>query len=350
MRLDEISSRLSCQIEGDGAILIDGVATLENARQGQISFLTNLKYYPEAKKTRASAVIVGFDCPALSVPVLKHENPYLAFAKAIEIFYPSSPGPALIHPTAWLSETAEVGNDVSIGAHSYIGERAVIEDSVRIGELCCVGDDTTIGTGTVIHSGSVIRERVSIGARCIVQNNAVVGSDGFGYARQADGTWYKIYQAGTVIIEEDVEIGACSTIDRATLGETRVRAGAKIDNLVQVGHGSVIGENSLICAQVGLAGSTRVGRNVILAGQVGSAGHLTIGDGVIATGQTGIPGDVDPGKVISGSPAFDNRTWLKTSAIIPRLPDILKTVRNIERRLQLVERMAQVISQPNEKE
>ncbi|HET9532213.1 MAG TPA: UDP-3-O-(3-hydroxymyristoyl)glucosamine N-acyltransferase [Blastocatellia bacterium] len=345
MRLDEISSRLSCQLEGDGAIEIEGVATLENASRGHLSFLTNLKYYAEAKKTRASAIIAGFDCPTLSVPLLKHQNPYLAFAKAVEIFYLPPPKPAAIHPTAWISETARIGRGVSLGAYTYIGDRAIIGDFVRIGARCTISEDVKIGDHTIIHSGCSIRERVSIGAGCVLQDNAVVGSDGFGFAKKEDGSWYKIYQAGTVIIEDNVEIGACSTIDRATLGETRVKAGAKIDNLVQVGHGSVIGEDSLICAQVGLAGSTKVGKNVLLAGQVGSAGHLSIGDGVIATGQTGIPGDVEPGKIISGSPSVENRVWLKSTAIFARLPEIQKTIRRLEKRLESLEHSIQVISQ-----
>jgi UDP-3-O-[3-hydroxymyristoyl] glucosamine N-acyltransferase len=350
MRLDEIASRLSCQLDGDGAIEIDGVATLEEARRGHISFLTNLKYYPEAKKTSASAIIAGFDCPALDIPLLKHTNPYLAFAKAIEIFFSPAPARSGVHPTAWVSESAKLDKGVTIGAYTYIGDNSVIGESVRIGPLCSIGENVTIGAGTIIHSGCAIRERVTIGVRCIIQNQAVIGSDGFGYAKQEDGSWYKIYQAGTVVLEDDVEVGACSTIDRATLGETRVRAGAKIDNLVQVGHGSIIGENSLVCAQVGLAGSTRVGRNVLLAGQVGSAGHLTIGDGVVATGQTGIPGSVEAGKIISGSPAVDNRTWLKSTAIFARLPEIQKAIRRLESRLESLERTVQVGSQNSREE
>ena len=345
MRLDDISSRLSCQLEGDGDIEIDGVATLEEARSGQISFLTNLKYYPEAKKTEASAIITGFDCPTLGVPLLRHANPYLAFAKAIEIFYLPPRQRTGIHPTAWVSESARLDGKVTIGAYTYIGDDSVIGESVKIGALCTIGENVTIGAETVIHSGCSIRERVTIGSRCIIQNHAVIGSDGFGYAKKEDGSWYKIYQAGTVVIEDDVEIGACSTIDRATLGETRVRTGAKIDNLVQVGHGSIIGENSLVCAQVGLAGSTKVGRNVVLAGQVGSAGHLTIGDGVVATGQTGIPRSVEAGKIISGSPSIDNKIWLKSTAIFAKLPELQKTIRNLERRLERIEREIQVFSQ-----
>jgi UDP-3-O-[3-hydroxymyristoyl] glucosamine N-acyltransferase len=339
MKLKDIAARLSCALEGDGEIEIFGVATLEGAKEGEISFLANPKYYPELKKTKASAIIVSEDFQPFDKPLLKHKNPYLAFAKAIEIFHPAPEPPPSIHSTAWVASTAIIGKNVSIGAHAYVGERTVIGDRVIVGARCIILDEAIIGADTLLHAGCVIRERVRIGNRCIVQNNAVIGADGFGYAKQDDGSWYKIRQAGTVVIEDDVEIGACSTIDRAALGETRVGAGTKIDNLVQVGHGSQIGRNCLLCAQVGLAGSTKVGDNVILAGQVGAAGHLTIGNGVIATAQTGIPNSVEPGKIISGSPAIDNKLWLKSSAIFARLPELKKTVHKLERKLEEMEKL-----------
>lgn len=337
MKLSELAERLQCHLEGDGEIDIDGVATLEAARSGQISFLTNVKYYAEAKTTEASAIIVGLDCPALDKPLLKHENPYLIFAKAIEIFFPASHREPQVHPTAYIDSSAVIGNRVAIGPYSTIGKGAVIEDDVVIETHCAIHDGVKVGEKTVIHSGCAVRENVTIGKRCILQNNSVIGSDGFGYAKQKDGKWYRILQVGTVALEDDVEVGAGSTIDRAALGETRIGRGTKIDNLVQIGHGSVIGEDSLICAQVGLAGSTRVGNRVILAGQVGAAGHLTIGDDAIATPQTGIPNSVEPGQIISGSPAVDHKLWLKLSAIFNRLPDLQKTVRNLISRINRLE-------------
>jgi len=342
MKLSELAERLQCNLEGDGEIEIDGVATLESARKGQISFLTNIKYYAEARTTQASAIIVGPDCPVLEKPLLKHENPYLIFAKAIEVFFPEPDREAKIHPTASIDPKAVIGNRVSVGPYSTIGRGAVIEDDVTIGAHCTIYDGAKIGEKSVIHSGCAIRERVVIGKRCIIQNNSVIGSDGFGYAKQKDGKWYRILQVGTVVIEDDVEIGACSTIDRAALGETRIRRGTKVDNLVQIGHGSIIGEDSLICAQVGLAGSTRVGNRVILAGQVGAAGHLTIGDDAIVTPQTGLPNSVEPGKIVSGSPAIDHKQWLKLSAIFNRLPELQKTVRNLVVRIGRLEEKAEV--------
>jgi UDP-3-O-[3-hydroxymyristoyl] glucosamine N-acyltransferase len=339
MKLKDIAAKLSCALEGDGEIEIFGVATLEGAKEGEISFLANPKYYPELRTTKASAIIVSEDFQPFDKPLLKHKNPYLAFAKAIEIFYPAPEPPPHIHSTAWIATSAVIGKNVSIGAHAYVGEHVVIGDRTKVGARCVILDEAIIGTDTLLHPGCIICERVRIGSRCIIQNNAVIGADGFGYAKRDDGSWYKIRQAGTVVIEDDVEIGACSTIDRASLGETRVGAGTKIDNLVQVGHGSQIGRNCLICAQVGLAGSTKVGNNVILAGQVGAAGHLTIGHGVIATAQTGIPSSVEPGKIISGYPAIDNKLWLRSSAVFARLPELQKSVRDLQRRLESIEKM-----------
>ncbi len=342
MKLGEIARKLECQLEGDPAIEITGIATLETAIEGEISFLTNIKYHAEAKATRASALIVKPDCSGLTKPLLKHPNPYLVFAKAIEILLPPPAIIPSIHPTAWVSSNAKLGQRVSVGAFSFIGEDVALEDDVIIGSHCAIHQGAIVGEKTVIHSGCAIRERVRIGRRCIVQDNAVLGSDGFGFARQDDGTWYKIYQAGTVVIEDDVEIGAGSTIDRATLGETRIKSGTKLDNLVHIGHGCEVGNHTLLCAQVGLAGSTTVGSKVILAGQVGAAGHLTIGDGVTATAQSGIPGSIEPNTWVSGSPAMNHKDWLKSSAVMPRLPDIQKAVKRLERRIEKLEELSKV--------
>ena len=338
MKISEIANRLGGIIEGDKTLDISGISTLENAKEGEISFFVNQKYSNEAKTTKASAIIVGNDAPSLPKTLIRHANPYLAFAKTIEMFHPVESPPPSIHPTAWISDSAIIGDKVSIGAFTYIGENVVIEDKVLIKARCTIHSGAKIGESTLIHSGTVIREGVIIGKRCIIQDNAVVGSDGFGYAKQEDGRWYKIIQSGTVVIEDDVEIGACTTIDRAALGETRIAIGTKIDNLVQIGHGSSVGNNSLLCAQVGLAGTTKVGNDVILAGQVGAGGHLTIGDGVIATAQTGIANSIAAGEYISGSPSMKHETWLKASAAFSRLPLIHKKVRELEQRLAAFEK------------
>ena len=337
MKLGEIANLLSCELEGDGSIEILSVATLESAREGDLSFLTNSKYQNEAKQTKASAILVAHDCPPLSLALLRHENPYLAFAKAVEIFFSAPPVRPSIHPTAWIADTAVIGENVYIGPFTFIGEHVRVGDEARIHANCSIHEDAHIGAGTLIHSGSVVRERVVIGRNCVIQNNVVIGSDGFGYAKQSSGEWYRIIQTGTVIIEDEVEVGAGTTIDRAALGETRIGRGTKIDNLVQIGHGCVIGNDNLLCAQVGLAGSTKTGKGVVLTGQVGAAGHLTIGDGAIATPQTGIANSVEAGKIISGAPAIDHNNWLRSSAAFSRLPDTQKTVRKLEARVTALE-------------
>ena len=342
MELSEVAEKLDCTLRGAGDVQIKGLATLERAQAGDLSFLTNPKYYKAARETHASALIVGPDCPPLDVPLLIHQNPYLTFAKAIKLFYQTPPARAHIHPTAWIADTAQIGKGVAIGAYTVIGEDAIIGDDVEIKEHCVVYPHAIVGAGSLLHSGVTLREGVTVGKRCVIQNNAVIGADGFGFARDDQDHWYKIPQVGSVIIEDDVEIGACSTIDRAALGETLVRSHTKIDNLVQIGHGSTLGTNCLIASQVGLAGTTTVGNNVILAGQVGAAGHLTIGDGVIAIAQTGIPHSVEPGRTISGSPFVDHKLWLKASAVYAKLPDLYKTIRNLENRIQTLEKQLEV--------
>lgn len=337
MKLSEIAARLSCEVEGDGSIEIRGVATLEAAAEGDLSFFTNSKYQNAARQTRASAVLVALDAPRLNAAMLRHDNPYLGFAKAIELFFSAPFLRPSIHPTALIDDTATIGENVYVGPYAYVGERVVLGDDVQVHARCVVHADARIGDRTRIHSGSIVRERVTIGKNCIVQSNAVIGSDGFGYARQSDGEWYGILQAGTVTIEDDVEVGACSTIDRATLGETRIMRGTKIDNLVHIGHGCVVGPDNLICAQVGLAGSTTTGSGVVLTGQVGVVGHLKIGDGAVVTPQSGIANSVQAGSIVSGAPAIDHRNWLKSSAAFSKLPEVHKAVRALEARVAALE-------------
>lgn len=330
MKLKEIARRLDCELVGDGEIEIRGVAGIEHARPGELTFLSNPRYRAHLKTTQASAVIVSKDFEPLPLPTLRSANPYLAFAHSVEFFY-VQPRPAPgIHPTAVIAPTAKLGASTSVGPY------CVIEDEVEIGANAVLHSFVTIYRGARIgrdfyaHSHAVIREFCRIGDRVILQNGVVIGSDGYGFAKQADGSYYKIVQSGIVLIEDDVEVQANSCIDRASVGETRIGRGTKIDNLVQVGHSCVVGENTLLCAQVGLAGSTTVGKNVLLAGQVGVAGHLTIGDNVIATAQTGIPNDVPASETISGYPAVPNKQWLKCAAVYNRLPDLQKAVRELE--------------------
>ena len=313
---------------GDPAAEITRVAGIETAGPGDLTFVSNPKYAGLARTTKATAILVEPKFPEIPAATLRVENPYLAFAFAIELFYRAPAYPPGIHPTAAIASTAHIGAGAHIGAYAVIGDNVMIGDHAVILPHAVFYPHAHAGHNLFAHAHSVVREHCRLGNNVILQNGVVVGADGFGFARQSDGTWYKILQSGPVVIEDNVEVQANACIDRASIGETRIHAGAKIDNLVQVGHGSTVGPNTLLCAQVGLAGSTTVGKNVILAGQVGSAGHNTIGDGAIATAQSGIPGDVAPGAIVSGYPAIDNRQWLRSVALINRLPELLREIKS----------------------
>jgi UDP-3-O-[3-hydroxymyristoyl] glucosamine N-acyltransferase len=333
MQLQELAERLACRLEGDGALEIRGVAGLEQAGQGDLTFFANPRYARALRRTRASAVILGNDAPAAPCAMLRTSHPGLAFANALSMFASSArPGPG-IDPHAAIAADASLGRDVSIGSFSSVGRGARVGDRTVIYPNVCIGDGAVIGDDCVIHSHVAVRERVVIGSRVVLQNGAVIGSDGYGFVKRPDGTHQKIPQTSGVVIEDDVEIGANTAIDRPAIGETRVRAGAKIDNLVQIGHGVTVGRNTLLAAQVGIAGSTTIGEAVTLAGQVGVAGHVTVGDGVSAVGQSGITNSVPPGAFVSGYPAIDNRDWLKSSAIFRRLPELRRKIADLEQRI-----------------
>jgi UDP-3-O-[3-hydroxymyristoyl] glucosamine N-acyltransferase len=324
MKLAELAQRLGAECHGNPDSVITGVAGIEEAGPGHITFVANPKYAGLARKTQAGAVLVAPDFPEITAPTLRLKNPYLAFAHAIEIFHPAPSYPPGIHPTAVIAPSATIGEGASIGAYVVVGENCVIGDHATILPHVVIYPNVSIGDHFFAHAHVVVREDCLLGDHVILQNGVVVGSDGYGFAKDDAGKWHKIVQSGPAVIEDHVEIQANSCIDRASVGETRIGRGAKIDNLVQVGHGSSIGENTLLCAQVGLAGSTHIGDNAVLAGQVGVAGHCHIGDRVIVTAQAGVGGNIEAGKIISGSPAYDNRQWLRVCAIMPRLPEMLK--------------------------
>jgi UDP-3-O-[3-hydroxymyristoyl] glucosamine N-acyltransferase len=330
--LSEIAARLECALKGDGDLEIIGVAGIEEATPGHLTFVSNPKYAAKARTTNAGAVIVSADFPEIQIATLRSANPYLSFARAVELFY-EAPRPSRgIDATARIARTARIGEGASISPY------VVIEDDVHIGSNCTlhpfvhVSRGARIGNNFKAYAHVSVREFCIIGNNVILQDGAKIGTDGFGYARQDDGSYYKIVQSGVVVLEDDVEVGANATIDRGTIGETRIRRGAKIDNLVQVGHASDVGENTLLCAQVGLAGSSKIGHSVILTGQVGVAGHLEIGDRVVATAQTGIPNSIEADKVVSGYPAIENKLWLKSSAVFKRLPELLKRLEALEKK------------------
>ena len=329
MKLSQLSKNLRAQLEnGSPDTEINGVAGIEEATAGQVTFVANPKYASAAKTTRASAVIVSENFPAVSVALLRSKNPYLTFARAIEIFYQPPRYASGTHPTAVVHPSARIGEKAHIGPYVVIDENVSIGDNAVLLPHVVIYRDVTIGSNFFAHAHAVVREGCRLGDHVVLQNGAVIGADGFGFAKDDAGLWHKIVQSGPAVLEDEVEVQANACVDRASVGETRVGRGARIDNLVQVGHGSRVGENTLLCAQAGLAGSTDVGKNVILAGQVGVAGHCKIGDGAIATAQSGIPSDVPAGAVVSGYPAIDNKLWLRCSAVFNRLPELMKAVRS----------------------
>jgi len=330
MKLSQIAEALGATIENTSPDTeISGVAGIEHAAPGQLTFVSNPKYNSAAKTTLASAVIVSEKFPAIATGMLRSKNPYLAWAKAIELFYQPpryAPGihpTAAVHPSAKIGKNAHIGPFVSVDRDVEVGENAVLLAHVAIYQGVRIGDSF------FAHTHAVVREFCQLGNNVVLQNAVIVGSDGFGFAKDDAGHWHKIVQSGNVVIGDDVEIQAGTCIDRASIGRTSIARGAKIDNMVHIGHSCAIGEDTLLCAQVGLAGSTDVGNNVILAGQVGVSGHVKIGDGAIAIAQSGIPQDVAPGTMVSGAPAIDHKLWLRCCAAYPKLPEIAKAVKKL---------------------
>ena len=326
--LGDLASRLGADLDGNAAVLVDGVAGIETASQTQVTFVANSKYVPLARSTQAAAVIVQPTFPPISCATLRVDNPYLAFARAMEIFATPRQYEPFTHSSAVIAPSAKIGPGAHIAAYAVIMDDVVIGPDAVILPHVVIYPGARIGNRFFAHAHAVVREQCHLGNNVTLQNGAVIGSDGFGFAREASGRWHKIVQAAPVVLEDEVEVQANACVDRASLGETRIGRGTKIDNLVQIGHGSRVGANTLLCAQVGLAGSTQIGDRVILAGQVGVAGHCRVGDDVVATAQSGIPGDVAAGLTVSGYPAVENRQWLRSVALLARLPGILRNLKN----------------------
>ncbi|HLN99861.1 MAG TPA: UDP-3-O-(3-hydroxymyristoyl)glucosamine N-acyltransferase [Pyrinomonadaceae bacterium] len=336
MKLSELAALTGARFDQDANdIEITGAAGLDDAGAADVSFLANPRYTPKVSITRAGAIYLSEDAVIdRDIPILRAANPYLAYTRALRVFHPEPDFVAFIHESAVIDPSTEVAAEVSIGAGVVIGASCRIAAGVQIYPNVTLYDEVVIGRDSTIHSGAVIRERSEIGERVVIHNNAVIGCDGFGYAKDEQKGWLKIPQTGRVVLEDDVEIGAGTTIDRASVGESRIRRGTKIDNLVQIGHSCTVGEDTLLCAQVGLAGSSHIGSRVILAGQAGVAGHLTIGDDVVLTAKSATSHDVPAGKVISGIPAFDNRDWLRATAAFRRLGEMQRKVRELEKKLE----------------
>ena len=337
MQLGELAAQLGCELQGDAQIEISRVATLDDAGPGDISFLANSKYASLLAATRASAVIVATDVSTAPCAVLRTKNPYLTFARAIGLLNPQAPAPSGIDRTASVAADAHIAPGVSIGPYVVVESGAQIGERCVVRSHCVIGAGATLGTDCVLHSRVSIRERVQIGSRCVFQDGAVIGSDGFGFAHREDGTHEKIPQVATVIIEDDVEVGANTTIDRPAVGETRIRRGTKIDNLVQIAHGVVVGTDALLAAQVGIAGSSVIGNSAMLGGQVGVTGHVTVGDRVKASAKTGVTGNVPADAFITGYPHMENLEWRKSYAVFKRLPEMRRQLAELERRLASLE-------------
>jgi UDP-3-O-[3-hydroxymyristoyl] glucosamine N-acyltransferase len=348
MKLAELAGRLSAELHGDGEVEITGVRGIEVAGPSEITFVANPKYAALARTTRAAAVLVAPDFPEIDTPTLRLANPYLAFSQALGIFYQPPRYEPGIHPTAVIDPTAQIGPEAHIGAYAVIGAGARVGSHATILPHVVIYSDVSVGDYFFAHAHAVVREGCTLGDHVTLENGAIVGSDGFGFARDDQGSWQKIPQSGPVQIGSHVDIQANACIDRATVGATEIADGAKIDNLVQIGHGSKVGKNTLVCAQAGLAGSSVVGNNAILAGQAGVAGHCTLGDGVVLTAQSGVSHDVPAGKMLSGSPAFDNRSWLRAVAAFQRLPELLRRLNQLEKTSRTTESSQSQLGLPGE--
>ena len=343
MKLAELATLTGARCDSsDGDIEITGAAGLEQAEPGQVTFLSNPRYTPKIANTGASAIFVadGVEVPRPDLAVLRAKDPYLAFTRALIAFNPQPEFESYLDPSAVIDSSTKLPKEIFIDAHVAIGKNVRLDNRIRLHANVTIYDNVTIGDDSEIHSGVAIRENTIVGKRVIIHNNAVIGCDGFGFAKDENKAWLKIPQVGRVVIEDDVEIGAGTTIDKSSTSETRIKRGAKIDNLVQIGHSCTVGEDTLICAQVGLAGSSHIGNRVILAGQAGVAGHNTIGDDVVLTAKSATSHDIPPGKMISGIPAFDNKDWLRSIAAFRRLGEMVRTLRGLEKRVEVIEKSA----------
>ena len=336
MKLQELADKLGCRLEGNRELEISGLSGIDHAGPGQLTFLANRRYWPQLKTTQASAVLVEDGVSVQREPgaaplaALRTANPYLAFAHALELFYDAPVYPPGKHPTAIVAPTAKVAPGAHIGPYCFVDEGVEIGDRAVLHSFVTIYQRAKIGADFFAHAHAVVREGCRIGDRVILQNGVVIGGDGLGFAKRPDGSWHKMVQTGPAVLEDDVEVQANACVDRATVGETRVGRGTKVDDLVLIGHASHVGTDTMLCGQVGLAGSTKIGNGCILAGQVGTAGHLTVGDGTVITAQSGVPNDVPAKSVYSGYPAVANRDWLKMMAALNRLPELQKRVHQLE--------------------
>jgi len=334
--LSELAALVGGEVIGDGTIEISGISPVDPAdgiQPGHVTLAESERYFLKAHASKAAAIVVSFDAPASEKPLIRVRKTTLALAKILAIFHPIEKPPAGIHATAF------VGRDVALGAGVHVGPNAVVKDGASIGDRsvvdagAVVGERVAIGADCMIHSNATLYRDITLGDRVIVHSGSVIGSDGFGYVQEGT-TRVKIPQVGTVIVEDDVEVGANTTVDRSTLGATVIRRGTKIDNLVQIAHNVVIGENSVVCGLVGISGSVTIGDNVTLAGQVGLADHVNIGSNATVGAQSGVTKDLEGGQYYLGSPAVPIGQASRQYAVIANLPELSKRVREIERQIE----------------
>jgi UDP-3-O-[3-hydroxymyristoyl] glucosamine N-acyltransferase len=332
--LAEIATWIDAAVDGDENLQISGLAKIEEAGPGHLSFIANPKYEKYIHETAAEAVLVGKDFPACSKTVLRCDDPYFAFMRLVERFYGGPPPPPPgIHPAAVIDPSSRIGVGCAIGPFVAIGRNCILGERVQLHPGVVLADEVQIGDDTILYANVSVRERCRLGARVIVHCGAVIGSDGFGFAFK-EGRYHKIPQMGIVIVEDDVEIGANTTIDRATLGATVIHTGVKLDNLIQVAHNVEIGSHSALAAQSGISGSSKLGSYVRMGGQAGISGHLHVGDQAVLGGQAGITKDIPAGTFVSGYPARPHMQAMREEASLVRLPDLLKRVRQLEKEIE----------------
>jgi UDP-3-O-[3-hydroxymyristoyl] glucosamine N-acyltransferase len=333
MKLGELANRLGAELRGNADLEVTGVKGIEEAGPTEVTFVANPRYTGLARTTRAAAVLVEPEFQEIPTATLRIKNPYLAFSRSLGMFYHPPVYTPGVHPTAVIDPTAKIGEGAHVGAYVVIGPDVQLGAHVTLLPHVVLYPGVQAGDHFFAHAHAVVRENCILGDHVTLENGVIIGADGFGFAKNEAGHWEKIPQSGPVLLGSRVDVQANATIDRATVGATQIGNGTKIDNLVQIGHGSHVGENTLLCSQTGLAGSSMIGNNVILAGQVGIAGHCSVGDGAILTAQSAVSHDVPPGKVISGSPGFDNRVWLRAVTLFQRLPELLKRLDRVEKKV-----------------
>lgn len=339
--LGKIAELVRGELLGASDIIITGISGIKEAKEGDITFLANSKYLPLMYTTRASAIITSKEITESSKPLIRADNPSLAFTKVVGLIAPNGmKHPKNIHPTAIISSSTKLGKDVAVGAYTIIEDNAEIGSNTIIYGGSYIGHHSKIGGGALIYPHVSIREMTEIGNRVVIHSGAVIGSDGFGFAT-VKGVQEKIPQIGSVLIEDDVEIGANVTIDRARFDKTIIAKGTKIDNLVQIAHNVVVGENCIIVAQSGVSGSTTLGKRVILAGQAGIVGHITIGDGVVVAAQAGVTKSVPPKTKVSGYPAKPHKEAKRVNACLQRLPEFYKKIKELEDKVKELEEKLQ---------